>query len=425
MRLNASVLDGAKNGIAKIEWSLKKDGDYELIGTSNSAEFVYALDDYYEAADFAEWRVKAKVYNANGKGTESLAVTINTDTYGTWILNPPTVTNSTSKRSVILQLSTASGSREQYSTIQYRVQVKKAGEDNWYKPDLISDPYADEDNYKDGEGYVTVANTFIQSVPMENQEAGIKTTAYNYRIVGVSVETQAESEPTIVTATATASTAMDIYDASIGVEKLAVNDLSAISGTFGDIKSDEIEKDATNFWILSKSNSNLGYGRAGEFCVGTTASVEPFDPATNPTGYKDDDEFLHYLPSKGGSTLKGLFLKLANFIVDAIGSTITGAFRVEQKASRKTLFEIDDVSQKVSGIQEQKAYDNIVVGTDYDGLHGSDVIKTIADGTKLVSITGQKKLVYNTQTHTETVTDDLSVDIVKHGSEIWGLVDGV
>src|SRR5574344_419291 len=422
--------DGLRNDLRAIVFTLTKaDGSTETVSVSGRTGVYYfdrTADGYPEAADFAQWSVTAKAVNIYGKeSVESEAQPVSTDTYGTWILNQPTVNNSTSKRSVILQLSTASGSREQYSTIQYRVQVQKAGEENWYMPNLVSDPYSDEGNYKDGEGYETVANTFIQTVPMENQEAGIKTTAYNYRIVGVSVETHAESEPTIITATATASTAMDIYDESIGVEKLAVNDLSAISGTFGDIKSDEIEKDATNFWILSKANSNLGYGRAGEFCVGTTSSVEPFDLVTNPAGYKEEDEFLHYLPSQTGSTLKGLFLKLANFIVDAIGSTITGAFRVEQKARRKALFEVDDSNQKVSGIQEQRGQVVYIDATDYGGLYDSDVIKTIADGTNLVSITGQKKLVYNIQTHTETVADDLSVDIVKHNSELWGLVDGV
>ncbi|HOR57879.1 MAG TPA: hypothetical protein PLV82_04490, partial [bacterium] len=349
-----------------------------------------------------------------------------TDFYGTWLLNEPQVKNSSSKRAIILQLTTPTGSRSQYSTIQYQIQVRKLGEELWFKPDLISDPYESEENYKAEQGeHVKVNNLFMQTVPMENQSAGIKATSYQYKIIGVSLETNETSEPTIITATATASTAMDLYDSSIGVEKLAVNDLSAISGTFGDIKSDEIEKDATNFWILSKANSSLGYGRAGEFCVGTTASVEPFDLSTNPTGYKEEDEFLHYLPSKAGSNLKGLFLKLANFIVDAIGSTITGAFRVEQKASKKGLFVVDDINQKVSGIQEHKSYDNFVIGNDYDGLHDADIIKTIADGTSLVSITGQKKLVYNTLTHTETMTDDLSVDIVKHNTELWGLVGGV
>src|SRR5574344_158086 len=422
--------DGLRNDLRAVVFTLTQaDGSTDTVSVSGRTGVYYfdrIADGYPEATDLEQWTVSARAVNIYAKeSVESEAQLVSTDTYGTWILNQPTVTNSTSKRSVMLQLSTARGSREQYSTIQYRVQVQKAGEENWYKPDLIRNPYADEGNYKDGEGYETVANTFIQSVPMENQEAGIKTTAYNYRIVGVSVETQVESEPTIITATATASTAMDIYDESIGVEKLAVNDLAAISGTFGDIKSDEIEKDATNFWILSKSTSNLGYGRAGEFCVGTTASVEPFDRATNPTGYQKDDDFLHYLPGRTGSTLKGLFLKLANFIVDAIGSTITGTLRVEQKASRKRLFEVDDTYQKVSGTQEQRGQVAYIAATDYDGLYDSDVIKTIADGTNLISITGQKKLVYDTETHTETMEDDLAVDIVKHNSELWGLVDGV
>ena len=86
IHLVLSVASGAKNGIARIEWSLKKDSVYVDIGTSNANEFFYKLDDFYEAEDLIAWRFKATLYNANGKSAESAGVAVNTDTYGTWKL---------------------------------------------------------------------------------------------------------------------------------------------------------------------------------------------------------------------------------------------------------------------------------------------------------------------------------------------------
>ena len=65
-------------------------------------------------------------------------------------------------------------------------------------------------------------------------------------------------------------------------EKFNVQDLAAVSSVFGSIRSDGIAKDSTNFWNLSDPASALGYGEEGEMCVGTSASVEPYDPVTKP-----------------------------------------------------------------------------------------------------------------------------------------------
>ena len=310
-------------------------------------EFNRSTDGYPESV---EWDVRVKAVNSYGLESEDwLTGVVNDDGYGTWAVGKPILSQYTVRRAITVEAKQPAISKERYSTIKYKVQIRLQGEAEWYEPDLLSNPDESEDNYKLGEDdFVEVNNYVQQMVPLKNQATAPEATIYEYRFTPFGVETGVEGLSETIAVIAQSSTAMDITAGSLDATKFNVQDLAAITGVFGSIQSDGIAKDANNFWNLAKPSSNLGYGVQGELCVGTTASVEP-QTDDNPTGYKDSDSFLHFIPQAVGNIAKGLYIKLHNFIVTAIESLIKGTFKVISKATGAELFVVDEDDMTVSG----------------------------------------------------------------------------
>ena len=79
----------------------------------------------------------------------------------------------------------------------------------------------------------------------------------------------------------------------------------------------------------------------------------------NHSGYKDNDSFFHFIPQTVGGVLKGLYMKLANFIITAINSTVTGTFIVLSRFTGKQLLRVSEEDNKVYGLQRQTTYEDI------------------------------------------------------------------
>ena len=134
--------------------------------------------------------------NVYGKFSDySDEVSINTDTYGTWILSQPEITVRVSGRSVSLQMTQPqrSDNRKIYGTIRHKIQIQKPSEnDTWLKPATDKNPYESTDNWQDGEGFADTGDFYSQTLPLEGQDITVteegqrlsnpQDTLYRYRV---------------------------------------------------------------------------------------------------------------------------------------------------------------------------------------------------------------------------------------------------
>lgn len=193
----------AKNSVASATWqrAVLAEGEsaaavpeerWTDITTSPSLETTYAFDretdGWPEREDLAgatRWLFRVRITNAYGLESEwSGATMVNADLYGTWIPLAPEVTVSSSKRVVTLIIGQPASNRTQYSTVRYRIGIRKPGTDEvdaFYRPDLSSDPYIDEGNYRTAVpfdpatlgAYEECSEIFRQSLPLTGQNSVI------------------------------------------------------------------------------------------------------------------------------------------------------------------------------------------------------------------------------------------------------------
>ena len=331
----------AKNVIQYATWEINKGTGWESVEDTDLQAF-YAFDrksdGYPEASGLSSWRVRCQVVNLWGKassygGTEA-GQAINTDNYGTWELQPPVVVVSTSNRSVNLKLtqSDRSDNRVLYGTIRHRIQIKRPDIDSqFYKPAEGLNPLESEQNYKDGSGHVTATISYTQTLPLQGQNddpPAPTATLYQYQVVA---ENEAGlSSPTVVNATALATSVYDIVKGwyvneqgekvkipgALGAESIYTESLAAISANMGDITAGKISSvpEAGE----TKPNVSLDLDKE-EFRIGNNPSLEDSG--------SEDAEYIHY--TKG----KGLVMKIKNFVVTALASIISGVFRVKAKGT--------------------------------------------------------------------------------------------
>lgn len=205
---------GLKDVVSTVEWQIRAsssvdwDDAYSVISYTGSSSYTFdhATQGYLEASYLASWQVRCRVLNKYAIYSEWSAVSnVDTTDYGTWIVDTPQIVPNVLGRSVILTLSESATT---YGTIRYRVQINQENldGDTYYKPNLTSDPYDAETNYKDGTGYVISSATFNQTLPLTGQETGTPTaTTYRYSVVAYNEASESDANVQSVVALATES----------------------------------------------------------------------------------------------------------------------------------------------------------------------------------------------------------------------------
>lgn len=127
---------GLKNSIQKYEIQVTydrtaQDPEWENAGTSktNSFSFMFQrnVHGYPEASDFATWAFRIRSINIYNLSNDWTTSTVDTTTYGTWIVGIPTIETKVVDRTIILQLSTVktANNREIYGNIGYQIRVRR------------------------------------------------------------------------------------------------------------------------------------------------------------------------------------------------------------------------------------------------------------------------------------------------------------
>lgn len=209
---------GVNNSIKSYIYQVKKataddwDDAETITSRSNTSTYLFDrdTDGYMEIADFAEWTARVQVVSVYGKYSGYTdAVSVDTDSYGTWVLPTVQVISNVLGRSCILSLSLNTSALEVYGDVNYKVKINREDldGDTYYKPDLISDPYGDGTNYKDGTGYVEADSSFNQTLPLAGQSTGTPvSTTYRYSIIAYTSASESSENITTVVALDTEST---------------------------------------------------------------------------------------------------------------------------------------------------------------------------------------------------------------------------
>jgi|GEM_PF-4939456 len=292
---------GLKNSVVEVDWQLFKWTpdvetadenlwDWEDAGTTPtlSGEYVFDrdTDGYPEREDLngteSAWFFRCRIKNQYGNDSEwSRKMAVQTYRYGTWLLGAPAIVPRVTSRCVTLKLSQPprAGDREQYGTVRYRIEVMRPDiDENYFKPSIDLNPYAAEENYKDGEGYVISDGTYIQVMPLKGQDSElIENTLYMFRVTAEN-ETSI-SESSVINVITECDSIRDIVKARETAKEAYISQLSAISANMGCISSGSFNGSDTNFWELSSFIDDFNVNHhEGAFRVGGV------------------DEFLHVIP---------------------------------------------------------------------------------------------------------------------------------
>ena len=305
-----------------------------------SSSFIYTFDrvqdGYPEAEDLSSWRVRVKAVSTAGLasmywGGSSAGVAVGTDSYGTWAVSSPDVNVAVSGRAVTLTMSQpalATG-RERYGTFYNRLQIQKPSESSeWFKPAVNLDPYADEDNWRDGEGYVVAESVYTQTMPLTGQtlqtvevegetvqQSAPEATLYRFRIEAYSEAGEADAIE--VNATALATGIQDIVQGSVTSDKISTPSLSAICANMGVITSGGFTGSELNYWALS---SILGMSSQG--------IADMYEGAFRVGG---EDEYLVVEPQVAGGAVTGykMRFKAGAFEITTEATTVNGEVIVQ------------------------------------------------------------------------------------------------
>lgn len=275
---------------------------------NNTFEYVFDrnIDGYPEKESYQNQRnlrnYKIYVTSINevyrgDNGAKSEAMTLNVDSYGTWqlgTLSEDNVSKEVLDRTVMLRLTTPSIGLEYYGKTEFRISIKRVGvalqdennapvceeDTSWYKPNLFSNPYADELGYRtdDVDGFVTSSGSYHQTLPLfGQQEKNAVNTVYGFKIVATNEVM--ESNEFVFYETALCSALRDIVIANENFKKLYVGTLSAIVANVGLINQGgfgNFNKLSSNYWALSQLQpQDTGLNRViheGEFRVGDSNS---------------------------------------------------------------------------------------------------------------------------------------------------------
>ena len=300
--LSCYVIQMSKNYTAEniendeVTWVALDGSDGVSTVESNEAQYVFnrSTDGYPEASVFNSWRFRVKARNAYGKESEEWTLcNVNTDSYGTWLVNVPNIDANIDSRRAILSFSPNSPQNTTvYGTIKYRVRIKRdaltwvnentqtvsvAADSNWYEPNMNSNPYSDRESYRGTQdGYKDVSDTFVYILPLYGLYENGATTGRLYTDTPYLFDVQAYNEvhtsewlsvsgsPVRLMATVTAL--RDVVAANPNTQKeFSVESLSAISANLGDISDGTLTGDVHNYWTLSTKPNAVESGNNKDF----------------------------------------------------------------------------------------------------------------------------------------------------------------
>lgn len=128
---------------------------------------------------------------------------------------------------------------------------------------------------------------------------------------------------------------LSVGSSKINAEQVNVRDLSAITANLGEIRGDEGTENDYRLVMSSGYDGvhtgNYDYGKRGTLLLGSLADDSYFRRAFN------------WVSGKWEAALK-----VASFLVDAVSSTIIGAFKVRNLANTVTVFEVDPTNNKAT-----------------------------------------------------------------------------
>lgn len=361
VKLASLEKNGIKNVIRSVIYEISYDSGqtWETFSSTIDGNAEYRFNEekgrYLEVGDLQSYRIKVTVLNTEGASAESDGVTVDTSNYGTYLIAEPKIETRVNGRNVTLLLSeneTASGGikRTFYGKAQYKVEIKRTQsgmqDAEWQKPAIAKDPYASEDNYKDGDGFVVADNMFQQVLPLAGQNADNPLpvdTSYQYRITSFCKETGIEnSEKKTVNVIALGTSVKDIvanaittnklaegcvvrdkiHANSITAEKLDLDDITAVLVRAGQITSDKIQavKNPTtnkidSYWDLI----------SGEFRIGNDINKE--DTTTLQPKEGDDGTGAAFLHFNGQS----LGISMTNFVMTSVSTLLKGLVKFIDK----------------------------------------------------------------------------------------------
>ena len=301
--------------------------------TGYTATIAWPTGVHPEKADLASWLVRVKFMSIYNKESEySTYTTVNTDNYGTWIVQTPSLASGTLKTSAngrAFHFECRQPSNVQvYGNVRYKIRVKRYDDPAWYCPNITSDPYGNEDAYKDTGAipdYLTFSLTFTQTVPLEGQNAAEPSpvsTLYYYQITAFNEVGAAD--PVQVSMTAMPVSARDVVNAwtsdgsgnhtyvpgGLKADKLYTENLAAICAIFEQITSGGAEPN--HLWNMQSE----------EFRVGNNIEWEKGYPSEAPRS--DDDDRAQYIHYKNGD----LRIKLQNLIISTLGAFLKGSLSI-------------------------------------------------------------------------------------------------
>ena len=319
---------GLKNTIQTYIWSLNKGAGWQKIESQSSSDLIpFSKNEYPEYSDLQNWKIRLRLKNVYGKFSDySDEVSINTDTYGTWILSQPEITVRVSGRSVSLQMTQPqrSDNRKIYGTIRHKIQIQKPSEnDTWLKPATDKNPYESTDNWQDGEGFADTGDFYSQTLPLEGQDITVteegqrlsnpQDTLYRYRVTPYSEASEGNYRE--VNATALGTNVQDIVHGSVTHEAISTPNLAAISANLGLISAGGFGTGSKNFWSLSTLQAPDGKRYEGDFRVGGDNQFIRVEPIVN-----DREEITDYT----------ITIQVGSFQISSSASKINGEIIVQK-----------------------------------------------------------------------------------------------
>ncbi len=314
---NALSSEGLKNtlGCYFIQVSKNKGATWNDFAEAESNSYTYTFnrstDGYPEYSELNNWKFRIKARNAYKKESEEWTeADLYTDTYGTWIVSKPEVSiDKSADRRIILSMSqpASSSSRVVYGNVKYRIRIKRGlltyndgseiitvdADASWFKPSVSGNPYGDENNYKDGVGYVVSSGTYVQVVPLYGQGndgkgSNMCDTPYLFDIQAFNEADESEwlsKSGEEITVTATVSALRDIVYANAEYAKIYVPELSAITANLGEISQGSLSGSNDNFWVLSTKDAPESWkDYKGAFSVGDDNQYFRVIPVIDGTG---------------------------------------------------------------------------------------------------------------------------------------------
>lgn len=319
---------GLKNTIQTYIWSLNKGAGWKEIESQSSSDLIlFSKNEYPEYSDLQNWKIRLRLKNVYGKFSDySDEVSINTDTYGTWILSQPEITLRVSGRSVSLQMTQPqrSDNRKIYGKIRHKIQIQKPSEsDTWLKPATDKNPYESTDNWQDGEGFADTGDFYSQTLPLEGQDITVteegqrlsnpQDTLYRYRVTPYSEASEGDYRE--VNATALGTNVQDIVHGSVTHEAISTPNLAAISANLGLISAGGFGTGSKNFWSLSTLQAPDGKRYEGDFRVGGDNQFIRVEPIVN-----DREEITDYT----------ITIQVGSFQISSTASKINGEIIVQK-----------------------------------------------------------------------------------------------